>query len=196
MAGWHHWLDGRESEWTPGVGDGQGGLACCDSWGCKESDMTEQLNWTELKIFHDTMLLIGSSPNYLAWNTRSFMISCSLSPSQSDLLKKAPCVQLHWYMPSDSIQPDWTTSRSMITWDIYTIHCLNYLFLEHCLPYPVSTWKTCPVKIRFFYLFLFWGGLCLCWVFVAVQEFSLVAAGGATLQLWCLGFLLQCLLLL
>ena len=32
-AGWHHWLDGRESEWTPGVGDGQGGLACCDSWG-------------------------------------------------------------------------------------------------------------------------------------------------------------------
>ena len=32
MAGWHHWLDGRESEWTPGVGDGQGGLACCDSW--------------------------------------------------------------------------------------------------------------------------------------------------------------------
>ena len=41
MAGWHHWLDGRESEWTPGVGDGQGGLACCDSWGHKESDMTE-----------------------------------------------------------------------------------------------------------------------------------------------------------
>ena len=50
MAGWHHWLDGRESEWTPGVGDGQGGLACCDSWGCKESDMTERLNWTELIV--------------------------------------------------------------------------------------------------------------------------------------------------
>ena len=48
MAGWHHWLDGRESEWTPGVGDGQGGLACWDSWGRKESDTTEQLNWTEL----------------------------------------------------------------------------------------------------------------------------------------------------
>ena len=48
MAGWHHWLDGRESEWTPGVGDGQRGLACCDSWGCKESDTTEPLNWTEL----------------------------------------------------------------------------------------------------------------------------------------------------
>ena len=43
MAGWHHWLDGCESEWTPGVGDGQGGLACCDSWGRKESDRTERL---------------------------------------------------------------------------------------------------------------------------------------------------------
>ena len=50
MAGWHHRLNGREFEWTPGVGDGQGGLACCDSWGCKEWDTTERLNWTELFI--------------------------------------------------------------------------------------------------------------------------------------------------
>ena len=49
MAGWHHRLDGCESEWIPGVGDGQGGLACCNSWGRKESDTTEQLNWTEGK---------------------------------------------------------------------------------------------------------------------------------------------------
>ena len=48
MVGWHHWLDGHESEWTLGVGDGQGGLACCDSWGRKESDKTERLNWTDL----------------------------------------------------------------------------------------------------------------------------------------------------
>ena len=47
MAGWHHRLE-RESEWTPGVGDGEGGLACCNSWGRKESDTTERLNWTEL----------------------------------------------------------------------------------------------------------------------------------------------------
>ena len=46
MAGWHHRLDAHEFEWTPGVGDGQGGLVCCDSWGRKESDTTEWLNWT------------------------------------------------------------------------------------------------------------------------------------------------------
>ena len=47
----HHQLEGCEFEWTPGVGDGQGGLACCDSWSCKELDMTEWLNWTELNTF-------------------------------------------------------------------------------------------------------------------------------------------------
>ena len=47
MAGWHHWLNGRESQWTPGVGDGQGGLACCDSWGRKELDTTERLIWSD-----------------------------------------------------------------------------------------------------------------------------------------------------
>jgi len=58
MAGWHHWLDGHESVWTPGVGDGQGGLECCDSWGRKESDTngvaksrTRLSDWTELNWF-------------------------------------------------------------------------------------------------------------------------------------------------
>ena len=50
MVGWHHWLDAHEFAWTPGVGDGQGGLAWCDSWGHKELDMTERLNCTELKL--------------------------------------------------------------------------------------------------------------------------------------------------
>ena len=46
-VGWHHWLDRHEFEQAPGVGDGLGSLACCSPWGCKESDTTEQLNWTE-----------------------------------------------------------------------------------------------------------------------------------------------------
>ena len=45
MAGWHHWLDGRWVWVNSGVGDGQGGLACCDSWGHQESDTTERLNY-------------------------------------------------------------------------------------------------------------------------------------------------------
>ena len=48
MVGWHHRLNGHEFGWTPGVGDGQGGQASCGSWGHKELDTTEQLNWTEL----------------------------------------------------------------------------------------------------------------------------------------------------
>ena len=48
MVGWHRWLNGHEFERAPEIGDGQGGLACCDSWGCKELDMTERLNWTEM----------------------------------------------------------------------------------------------------------------------------------------------------
>ena len=64
MAGWHHQLDGHEFEWSPGVGGGQGGLVCCDSWGCKESDTTEQLNWTELasNVFSAPSFLILLNP--------------------------------------------------------------------------------------------------------------------------------------
>ena len=48
IVGWHHRFNGHGFGWTPGVGDWQGGLMCCASWDCKESDMTEWLNWTEL----------------------------------------------------------------------------------------------------------------------------------------------------
>ena len=59
MVGWHHRLNGHGFGWTPGVGDGQGSLACCGSWGRKESDTTEQLNWTELMVQWDS---INNSP--------------------------------------------------------------------------------------------------------------------------------------
>ena len=66
MAGWHHWLDGHGSEWTPGVGDGQGGLECCDSWGRKELDMTERLNWTELMASSVLLFQLILVPFYLS----------------------------------------------------------------------------------------------------------------------------------
>ena len=55
MVEWHHWLNGYEFRWTPGVGNGQGGLACYGSWGHKESDTTEQLNWTELNMIWENL---------------------------------------------------------------------------------------------------------------------------------------------
>ena len=51
IAGWHHQLNGPGFGWTPGVGDGQRGLACCNSWGRKESNRTEWLNWTKILQF-------------------------------------------------------------------------------------------------------------------------------------------------
>ena len=53
MVGWHHRLDGHGFGWTLGIGDGQGGLACCDSWGRRESDMTQRLNWTVKYLISD-----------------------------------------------------------------------------------------------------------------------------------------------
>ena len=71
MAGWHHGLDGRESEWTPGDGDRQGGLACCDSWGRRESDTTE-LNWLKhylvVGIFLSSLwVLVYQALIYVSW---------------------------------------------------------------------------------------------------------------------------------
>ena len=62
IAGWHHWLDGHESEWAPGVGDGQGGLACCSPWGDKELDTTERLNWTDWNEEKEEWLFHAESP--------------------------------------------------------------------------------------------------------------------------------------
>ena len=67
VDGIHHWLDGCEFEWTPGVSDGQGGLACFNSWGCKESDMTEWLNWltnTRANTKKQWQILILSTYNF------------------------------------------------------------------------------------------------------------------------------------
>ena len=65
MAGWHHQLDGHEFGWTPEAGDGQGGLACCSSWGHKESDMTEWLNWIELINYYNYIRINYYFINYL-----------------------------------------------------------------------------------------------------------------------------------
>jgi len=105
MAGCHHWLDGCEFEWTPGVGDGQGGLACCDSWGCKELDMTERLNWTELIIYslkYSTFLAIENvvqGPIFTVTGEviRNVTDLSQFSPSQATWWFPIPGRSLYWY---------------------------------------------------------------------------------------------------
>ena len=88
MVGWHHRLNGYGFGWTLGVSDGQRGLACCDSWGQKELDMTEQLNWTELR---------ASSIGYMGRGQAAYRVGLgSLSPTplssflMASSLRKAP----------------------------------------------------------------------------------------------------------
>ena len=84
MAGWHHQHNGHGFGWTLGVGDGQEGLACYGSWGRKESDMTEQLNWTELKfifIFLPRLVFIGMLVfihRVLGWIYQEFTQWCQI----------------------------------------------------------------------------------------------------------------------
>ena len=92
MAGWHHRLDGHEFGWIPGAGDVQGGLACCDSWGRKESDTTERLDWTELRRTKNYLM---PETNAWFWVTRSPQDS-ALSPPLPRTLPVCPHLLLCW----------------------------------------------------------------------------------------------------
>ena len=94
MAGCHHGLDGHESEWTPGDGDEQGGLVCCDSWGLKESDMTEQLNWTNWTLVNTfymerltAWLFQGSFSKFLSNDSRFCDLQFKITTSSVALPK-------------------------------------------------------------------------------------------------------------
>ena len=94
---WHHWLDAHELGWTLGVGDGQGGLVCCDSWGCEKLDMTEWLNWTELNCYHEL-------------------------PGDSNSKKKnLPAIQETWVWSldlEDPLEEEMATHSSILAWRI------------------------------------------------------------------------------
>ena len=105
MVGWHHWLDGHEFEQAPGVSNGQGSLVGCSPWGWKESDMTEQLNWTELLysmvlVFavhsHESAMGVHVSfhseiPYHLS--PHPIPLGCPRAPALSALLHAS---NLHW----------------------------------------------------------------------------------------------------
>ena len=149
MAGWHRWPDGRESGWTPGDGDGQGGLACCDSWGHKESDRTERLNWTEVlnkqdvyyhQCYHDTLYeSIGLEGILIRWGIDAVSKTPPMKITKCEFLGPistreadpgslvSPCVKDEWdlYLPSLLIEkihhPLLLTELRVIYWLLITL---------------------------------------------------------------------------
>ena len=133
MAGWHHWLDGHESEWTPGVRDEQGGLASCDPWGHKESDTTERLNWTELREWSYLENVYTSISDSSAFPKPSL---CSWKFSVHVLLKPS-LKNFEHYLASM-----WNECNCEVVWTFTGI-----------------TWNTCCMKILYikFKIFCQWN---------------------------------------
>ena len=119
LAGWHHQLDGLESEWTPEVGDGQGGLACCNSWDHKESDTTEWLNWTELTS---------------RWLTHLYLLPWLLRY----ILEYSSWISLWYHTQKNSISERWTLGFCSPTYLYHLVAslpttCLQWKAIIHCL---------------------------------------------------------------
>ena len=117
MAGWHHGLDGQECEWTLGVGDGQGGLVCCCSWGRKYSDRTEQLNWIEfifniwylqVDLAHQATLSMEFSRQNIGIVSHSLLYG--IFQTQGSKLSPA------FHVDSSLV---WATRENLDTWDVF-----------------------------------------------------------------------------
>ena len=164
MAGWHHRLDGCEFEWTLGVGDGQGGLACCSSWGCKESDTTEQLNLTDDAISQSLPLQpgLGSVDLFTVsiWDSLLFVLSL-IQPSS----KARPLIflllfflNLHRYMAAINF---WITrnrqiySRQMPALELAIFHQLTSVNLYFSFCFSRILLYFCHFLKRWFFNFVF-----------------------------------------
>ena len=144
MVGWHDQLYGHEFELALEVGDRQGSLVCCSSWGCKESDMTEQLNWTEL------MLGKIDSKRRREWQRMRWfniftdsmdMNLCKLQETVED--RGAWCVPVHWVTKNRTWLINWT---ELNTWEAkYYMSTYNYgtsLVAQMIKNLPRMLWPT------------------------------------------------------
>ena len=129
MVGWHHQHNGHRFGWTPGVGDGQGALACCGSWGHKESDTTERLKWTELpdsSVGKESACIAGD-PHSIPGSGRSpgegigYPFQYSWASLVAQLVKNLPAMWETWVRPlgwEDPLEKGKATHSSILAWRI------------------------------------------------------------------------------
>ena len=122
MVGWHHWLNGHVFGWTPGVGDGQGGLVCCGSWGHKESDTTEQLNWTMFQKFSNL------EHDWKKERSKSNVMSVCSQGSQKIIRSQGSQeIDNLWKNKTDTMQPNVIRALLLITQVTFN-NCFTYIW--------------------------------------------------------------------
>ena len=146
MVGWHHWLNRHEFEWTPGVGDGQGGLACCCPWGCKELDTNERLNWTEPRSQNLCHQCQASVKLQLALHLLLVIILqfYNLAPPLPSSLSNSSCLFTHCGLLCDiyCTVPLWS-SRYCTIWlkmSYFYLFVMYYLCKKYYKPFTVQYW--------------------------------------------------------
>ena len=154
MAGWHHWLDGRESQWTPGVGDGQGRLACCDSWSRKESDTSERLIWSDLivvlcLIFKETAKLFSRVTRPFSSYSSYIQFLCIFSKILAlSLYDFSHSIGIQWYLIAVSI------CISLMGNDVkHVVTCLFTICISSLMKYLFMSFTHFPIS--FFYYLLY-----------------------------------------
>ena len=201
MAGWHHRLDGRLFEWTPGDGDGQGGLACCSSWGRKESDMAERLNWTEdsLKVL-SLLLLFTMNPYSQCQHVFYFSIAVQQTAGHVvvQLLNRVWLFMSPWtaaHQASLSFTISWSLFTLISTESVmpsnHLILCRPLLLLPSIFPSIRVFWSSLLNEIRLYSRTWTPGGKdlwgiprgwlsqCLCWTGCWSQHCSKIQVRGA-----------------
>ena len=148
MAGWHHQLDGHGFGWAPGVGDGQGGLACCGSWGHKELDMTERLNWTESDL-QNTCQWSNASGFYFTRNKRNAKLTFFTwnTDKMHFLIEMRPCWPTceDWCFLSGSQWRHGELADVSCTWP-QQLHF--WVFISQCSPVTAATKRLSSSKAQ------------------------------------------------
>ena len=124
MVGWHHWLNGHEYKQAPGIGDGEGSLACCSPWGHKESVTTERLDWTELSLslLQEIFSTQGSNPGLL--HCRCILYQLNHKGSPRILERLAYPFSGGWIFPTQELNPGLLHCRQILYQLSYQRKCM------------------------------------------------------------------------